>query len=106
MENIKQLMHKYDKVQRATQEAPALRKQIVPLLKEAGMTKTKFNFGDRTISYHSYGDYEGITQALVRRLVNEKYPEIDSEQFIADLWGSRKKRTVETLRVQAARPTR
>lgn len=96
-------MHRYDKAQRATQEATALRKQIVPLLKEADMTKTKFNFGDRTISYHSYGDYEGITQALVRRLIREKYPEIDSEQFIADLWGSRKKKTVETLRAQAVK---
>jgi 5-methylcytosine-specific restriction endonuclease McrBC GTP-binding regulatory subunit McrB len=100
MEKIKEMIHRYYTVQQASQEAAKLRKQLVPSLKEAGLTNTKFNFGDKNISYHSYNSHEEITQKMVRQFVQNKYPHIDAEQFVVDLWNTRKKKTVETIRVQ------
>lgn len=105
MNEIKELMQQYDRAQRASQSVASIRKRLVLLLKQAGMTKTKFNFGDRNISYHTYGSYEELTQRLIRSVVKEKYPQIDSEQFIADLYAARKRRTVETLKATPKKQT-
>jgi len=98
---IKELMTRYDQAQRASTEAAKLRKQLVALLKDSELTKTKFNFGDRNISFHRYNDYENVTQRLIRSVIVEKYPNIDANQFIADLYAARKSHPVETLRVQS-----
>ena len=100
MENIKELMTSYDKAQRAGSQAAIIRKQVIPLIKKANLTKTKFNFGDRNIFYHSYNDYEGITQRLIKSVIEEKYPHINSKQFISDLYTARKRKQIETLKVK------
>ena len=100
LQKIKELMTRYDQAQRASSEAAKLRRQLVPLLKDLELTKTKFNFGDRNISFHKYNDYENVTQRLIRSVITEKYPGIDPSQFIADLYAARKSRSIETLRVQ------
>lgn len=97
---VKDLMARYDRAQRAGNEAASLRKQIVPLLKDAGLTKTKFNFGDRVIMYYNYNDYENITQKLVKSVIAQKYPQLNAEQFVADLYAARKCKSIETLRSQ------
>jgi hypothetical protein len=103
MENIKELMTRYNKAQQGNQEATSLRKELIPLLKGAGLTKTKFDFGDRSISFHSYSNYEEVTQKLIRRLLIASYPQINPDQFIEDLYAARTKKSVETLRVQSRR---
>jgi hypothetical protein len=100
MERIKELMNRYNAAQRASCDAQAIRKQLVPLLKNTNLTKTKFNFGDRKIGFHSYNDYEGITQKLVKTVIAKKYPQINPEQFVQDLLAARKCKRVETLQVQ------
>ena len=97
--HIKELLYKYDQSQRAGQEATKLKKQLVPLIKSAGLTKTKFNFGDRTIAYSTYSTHDDITQRLMRSVITKKYPQINVEQFITDIYGSRKRRTIDTLKV-------
>lgn len=101
MTRIKTLMNRYDQVQRSSAEASTLRKQLVPLLKQAELTKTKFNFGDRTISYHYYNSYENITQQLIRSVISKKYPQINPDKFLDDLRAARKSTPTETLRVQS-----
>lgn len=100
MTRIKTLMNRYDQLQRSNNEAAALRKQLVQLLKQAELTKTKFNFGDRTISYHYYNNYENITQQLIRSVIKDKYPQINADRFLADVCAARKSKPAETLRVQ------
>lgn len=100
LQKIKELMTLYDQAQRASSETAKLRKQLVSLLKDAELTKTKFNFGDRNISFHKYNDYEKITQRLIRSVIVEKYPNIDADKFIADLYAARKSRSIDTLRTQ------
>lgn len=102
MEKIKELMTLYNKAQLASQEATALRKQLIPLVKSAGLTGTKFDFGDRSISYHNYHNYEDITQKLLKRVLAEKYPRMNAEQFIKDVYDSRIRKDVDTLRVHVS----
>jgi hypothetical protein len=97
---IKELMTRYNRAQQAGCEATVLRRQLVPLLKNNGLTKTKFDFGDRTISYHTYNDYESITQRLIKAVIREKYPHINADQFVADVYGARKCKHIETVRAQ------
>lgn len=99
MDNVKDLMNRYNKAQLASLEATRLRKQLIPLLKNEGLTKTKFDFGDRVIKYHNYTDHEGITQALIKNVIRQKYPQIDPDQFVKDLYGARSKKRIETIRV-------
>lgn len=105
MDRIKELMTRYDQAQRASCEAAQLRKQLVPLLRSNNLTSTKFDFGDRSIKYHSYNDYENITQQLIRAVLREKYPQVDANRVIADICAARKSKKVETLRVQSASQT-
>lgn len=100
IQQIKELMAKYDQAHRAGLQAAILRKQLIPLLKNADLTKTKFNFGDRTINFHSYNDYENITQQLIKSVVKEKYPNVNAECLIGDIRAARKYKKIETLRVQ------
>lgn len=99
VEDIKSMIQQYNKAQQMSLLMAPLRKKLVPLLKENNMTKTKFNFGDRVICYHSRGCYEEITQGLIKKVIREKYPQLNAEQFVTDLYDSRKKKTVETLKV-------
>lgn len=100
IQKIKELMTRYNSAQQAGCEAAAIRKQLVPLIKRTGLTKTKFDFGNRTIGFHSYNDYESITKKLIQSVIRDKYPQINAEQFSADLYAARKCKPVETLRAQ------
>ena len=99
MDNIRDLMTRYNRAQQASLETTSLRKQLVPMLKGAGLTKTKFDFGDRTISYHVYSSYEELTQKLIKKVIADKYPQIDPDQFVKDVYAARAKKSVETLQV-------
>lgn len=99
MEEIKGLVRRYYDLQRASEELPQLRGALVTRLKAANMTKAKFNFGDRVIQYSAYQDQGSITQKLLREYLARHYPQIDAEHFITGLYGSRKAKTVETIRV-------
>lgn len=99
LQKIKALMTRFNHAQLASCEATALRRQIVPLLKTAGLTKTKFDFGTRSVSYHTYNDYEAITQRLIKSVIRQKYPQINAEQFVKDLYAARQCKNIETLRV-------
>lgn len=99
IDEIKDLMTKYNRAQQASTEAAAIRKRLVPLVKKAGLTKTKFDFGDRSISYHNYNVYDSITKNLIISVVRNKYPHINAEQLAADIYAARQRKPVETLRV-------
>lgn len=99
LSQIKELMHKYDRIQRASQETASLRKKLIPMLKSAGLSKTKFNFGDRTIGLNTYNSYEEVTQRLIRSVIVDKYPQLDAEQFVTDLYAARKRRSIDTLKI-------
>ena len=76
LQKIKELMTRYDQAQRASSEAAKLRRQLVPLLKDLELTKTKFNFGDRNISFHKYNgdlyDFNGSNHSFTL-LITEEY---------------------------------
>lgn len=98
MDDIKEKIRRYYEVQQASTEAAALRKQLVPLLKQAELTKTKFDFGDKTVGYDSYYDYESITQKQIRQVLSQ-YPQIDADLFVKQVYDARKKKLVETVKV-------
>jgi hypothetical protein len=98
IDQIKSLMNKYNQAQQAAREADTLKKQLVPLLKAQNLTDTKFNFTDRSIGYHKYICKEEITQKLIKSVIQQKYPQINPDKFIADLCSARKSRTTETLK--------
>jgi len=94
---IKELMARYHKLQQMRSELEAIRSQLIPLIKQEGLTKTKFDFGNQIIKYSNYNDYGSINKTLIRTVIGEKYPHINAEQFVADLYASRKCKHVETL---------
>jgi len=102
VQRVKELIASYDKAYQASQQMAELRKQLVPLLKRTGMVKTKFDFGDHSIGFHSYGTHESINKALLERVIVSKYPQINAKQFIADVYAARKSKTLETIRVLKA----
>jgi 23S rRNA maturation-related 3'-5' exoribonuclease YhaM len=106
MENIKGLMTRYNKAQQASQDAAALRKELVHLLKEEGLTKAKFDFGERSVSYHSYNKHEDITQKLIKRMIVDRYPQVNADNFMKDLNAIRTKKLVETLQVEQRKKDR
>jgi len=72
IEEIKELMHQYNRAQLAAAEAMTIRRRLIPLLKQHNLTGTKFNFGDRVISYHNYSTPEGLTQKLLTEVLEER----------------------------------
>jgi hypothetical protein len=102
IQRVKELMTSYNKAHQASQQMESIKKQLVPLLKRTGMVKTKFDFGDHSIGFHSYKSPESINKALIERVIKEKYPQINSKQFIYDLYTARNSKTLETIRVLKA----
>lgn len=94
---VKDLVHQYYVAQKNGRKAAQLRKQLIPLLKKAGMTGTRFEFPDTVISYLSYNKPGNITQKLIKDVVLKYYPSINAEQFIKTLLAARVKRTIETV---------
>ena len=103
MDNVRTKMNKFYQAQKAGSEAAVLRKEIVTMLKDTNLTKSKFDFQDRVIVYDKYTDYEGITQKQIRFVLEQYYPNIPADVFVKQVYDARKKKTIETLKVTKKR---
>lgn len=105
MQRVKNLIHRYNAAQQASAELTAIKKELVPLLKQQGLTATKFQFdnGRRYVEFHSYSKPEEITQTMIKSYVRRNYPNINADAFMTGLRQSRKKRVCETVRAVNAK---
>lgn len=100
-QRLKELIHRYDQLNEQSRELYKMKKQIVAELKELNMTKCRFDFGDHSLKYCSFNDYEGITQKLIRETISREYPQVDAQKLTTKIAAGRKKRVVETFRRSA-----
>lgn len=96
---LKDLLREFNHAQQESKKIPQLRKRIIALIKHEGLTDTKFNFSDKTISYHTYQRYEDISQKLIREVLTEYYPQIDNKTVAQLISQRRKKKVTETIRI-------
>jgi len=99
MEELKQLVKRYNEAYEASRMLPVLKARILPMLKAQQMQKVKFNFGDHVIAFHKYTDHDGLSQKLVKETLMKHYPQINREEFMSKLLAMRKEKQVETLQV-------
>jgi hypothetical protein len=98
-EELKQLIKRYNEAYEASKMLPELKYRIIPAIKSQNLQKVKFNFGSHTIGFHSYTDYEGISQKMIKDTLMKYYPNVNKEEFMSRLLSGRKKKQVETLSV-------
>lgn len=96
---VKDLVRRYNAAHEAYSELNNIKEQLLPLLIRHSLTKTKFSFGDRTLSYNKYNAYNGINKGCLREYLHNRHPTIDAEKFIEELYASRKQHSVETIQV-------
>ena len=99
MDRIKELVRRYNQAHKATAELTEIKKELVPLLKRAGLTATKFNFGDRSLSYSKYYAMDGPSQKLIKQYLYERHPNINADVFVTDLYAMRQRKLVETIKI-------
>jgi len=98
MAKVKDLVNRYYKAYVNSKDLAKAKERLVKVLKESSLTKTKFEFDEGNIVYHKYEDNEGITQKLIKKVLVEHYPSINSEEFMNILRSSRERKTVETIK--------
>lgn len=98
-EELKSLVRQYNQAYEASKMLPALRARIIPVIKSQRLERTKFNFGDHAIGFHSYIDNDGLTQKLVKETLDKFYPQINKDDFMKRMLSLRKQRSVETLKI-------
>jgi len=99
-ENLRSLIVKYDKLQQSSKQLNPLRKQLIKIIKEEGLSKQKFKFSDHTISYNEYTKPADMSLKIIRDTLAEYYPHMDYISFIEHINATRKENqhTVETLK--------
>jgi predicted transcriptional regulator len=99
MSELKEILKRYQYAHRYSQKLPKLKAELIDTIKKENLTKNIFEINDTKITYHQYEDKEGITQKLIREVIQKSYPTLDGEEFIRRLCTARKLRKVETIKV-------
>jgi hypothetical protein len=105
-DELKQLVKRYNDAYEASKMLPELKARILPLIKSQNLQRIKFNFGSHSIGYHSYNDYDGVTQKMIKETLERYYPNINKDEFIKKLLSSRRQKQIETLRIQPQTQTK
>ncbi len=104
-EELKQLVKRYNDAYEASKLLPELKARILPLIKAQNLQRIKFNFGSHSIGYHSYNDYDGVTQKMIKETLEMYYPNINKDEFMKRLLSSRRQKQTETLRIIPVKTT-
>ena len=99
VDSIKPLVQRFYDTYRMSSELPALRKTLTAALREAGLTTTKFRFGEHVVKYTRSTDYGGLNKALLRSYIKDHYPQIEPEAFIEGLYAARPQKVTESVSV-------
>ena len=99
MSELKEILKRYQYAHRYSQKLPKLKAELIQTIKKENLTETVFEINDTKITYHQYEDKDGITQKLIREVIQKSYPTLDADAFIRRLCAARKLRTVETIKV-------
>jgi len=99
MSELKDLVKQYQYAHRYSQKLPKLKAELISAIKKEKLTGTVFEINDTKIAYHQYEDKDGITQKLIREVLQKSYPTLDAEVFIRTLCAARKPHKVETIKV-------
>jgi hypothetical protein len=99
MSDLKELVKQYQYAYRYAQKLPKLRVELIQAIKKERLQTSVFEINDTKLTYQQYEDKDGITQKLIRSVLQESYPNLDAERFIQTICAARKTRKVETIKV-------
>jgi len=98
-EKIRKLYEKTKELDSLQQEIDDLKADLLIKIKEQGLTKTKFDFADKSIKYRQYVDKGQISQKLLSEVIIKNYPHIDATDFITSVLAARKPKEREIIEV-------
>jgi len=81
----------------AVKEMEQLKSDLVPMVKHANLTNTKFDYGDKKLKYSLLKEYGGITQKGIKLVLQNHYPSIDPQQFMNQVLATRTYKERETI---------
>lgn len=95
-ERIAKLYARSKELDALQSEVDEMRAELVVQLRERGLTKTKFDFADKVVKYRKYVDHGQISQKLLRDVL-KSHPEIDGEEFMAQVLSARPSKEREVI---------
>lgn len=88
-QDLTDLYNKSNEFDKLKSVIETLKGKLLQSLKERGMTRNKFDFGDKYIRYKKYNDSGQISQKLLKQVLTVHYPDLDAAEFMAHVLGSR-----------------
>ena len=98
-DQLRNKLKRYNQIVEMSKQLPALKKEIMDLMRKEQLTNKKFKFDNNVISYQTSTAYQGLSQKHIKQTLEKYYPQLDATEITKRIAGSRRKETKETLHV-------